>query len=356
MNNLKSLLTMPGLSQFGYSQAKHHCQNVWDHYYNTSLFTEVESDWLNSLKEIKTKNLLVLGLPCDTGCGSLRGSSCGPIVLRNQIKSLSHLFLDVGDIKVIPYLHHDKFLNKQTIQKCQKILYGKKINLPVSPLSIAEKAIKEIYRLNARAKIFGIGGDHSTSYPLVKGWLESRENPSQAALIQFDAHTDLKTDHFGINLTYGSWTSSILKSLPSSNNFIQVGFRNGFFTPAYWKETFKIQLFDTGLIKNLGLERTYSQIKLHLKKNKIKEIYISFDIDALDEKYASSTGTPVKDGLSLKSSLFLISNLCKDFKLTGSDIMELAPFIKSEKSSLDGQKRTIRSAEKIARHIIKLLD
>ena len=53
--------------------------------------------------------------------------------------------LDIGDIKVIPHLLHDKYLNEETISECRNALYSdSQVELPVSPLSIAKKVCDEI--------------------------------------------------------------------------------------------------------------------------------------------------------------------------------------------------------------------
>ena len=62
----------------------------------------------------------------------------------------------------------------------------------------------------------------------------------------------------------------------------------------------------------------------------IEELYISFDIDALDIKFASATGTPEPEGLLPTDCAAIISMLAQDFKITGADMMEVAPYVALE--------------------------
>jgi agmatinase len=54
-------------------------------------------------------------------------------------------------------------------------------------------------------------------------------------------------------------------------------------------------------------------------------LYVSFDVDCLDEQYAGATGTPEKDGLSPHEPMLMLQLLFEAFPITGADLMEVAP-------------------------------
>jgi agmatinase len=87
----------------------------------------------------------------------------------------------------------------------------------------------------------------------------------------------------------------------------------------------------------------------------VKELYISFDIDALDEKFASATGTPEKGGLLPSDCAALIRMLAKDFKITGADLMEVAPFVWPEGVEARDQKAAMSVAGDMARLLLEVL-
>jgi agmatinase len=231
---------------------------------------------------------------------------------------------------VIPHLLHDKYLNEKTIKICRQALYGRNLKLPVSPLSIAEEALNQIYQTHAEARILGFGGDHSTSYPLVKSWLTSRKQKKKSALLHFDAHTDLLDKRLGIDLCFGTWTYQILKHLSSENHIVQIGIRSSGINKKFWKNHLGIEQYWGSEVKKWGAEKTYQKLKNHYKKLGVEELYISFDIDALDSQYASATGTPEAEGLLPTDCASIIRSLAKDFKITGADLMEVAPYVSFE--------------------------
>jgi agmatinase len=182
-----------------------------------------------------------------------------------------------------------------------------------------------------------------------------RKSLKKAAILHFDAHTDLLDKRLGIDLCFGTWTHQILKELESSDHIIQVGIRSSSKTKRYWKKTLGVEQIWASEVLKLGAMKTFQKICRHYKKMGIEEIYISFDIDALDEKYAAATGTPEKNGLIPTDCVAIIQMLSKEFKVTGSDIMEVAPFVIPEGVNQRDQQSSISVAGDIARTLLQVL-
>ena len=62
-----------------------------------------------------------------------------------------------------------------------------------------------------------------------------------------------------------------------------------------------------------------------------RPIYVSFDIDGLDEKHCPSTGTIVDEGLSLKDGMEVLDILSHYSHFVGMDIAEFNPELGNEK-------------------------
>lgn len=352
---LQELLTLPGNGVFTVNTAKEKKAELLKAYFGTTDIDKAKEKWLKKISALNPDRPWVIGIPSDNGGGIQRGANWGPLILRQGLLEERKSFFDLGDVRVIPHLLHDKYLNEKTIQLCQKALYGKINKLPVSPLSIAEKVMTEIYKKYPSAKILGFGGDHSTSYPLVKTWLESRKNIKKAAIVHFDAHTDLLDRRLGIDLCFGTWTYHILDKLASSDHIIQVGIRSSGKTKKFWKDSLGVEQLWASEIKKWGVEKTYKKISKAFKKLDIEEIYVSFDIDALDEKYAAATGTPEKDGLSPVDCALLIKMLSQDFSITGADLMEVAPFVWPQGVNPRDQQSSLTVATDMARILLEAL-
>lgn len=355
MKDIPQLLTLPGNGVYTVSSGKEKKETLLVAYYGTKDVEKAKKKWLASFETLSIDKPWVIGIPSDNGGGIQRGANWGPLVLRQELLESKKEFTDLGDVRVIPHLLHDKYLNDQTIKLCQKALYGKVNKLPVSPLSIAEKAMTDLYKAHPDARILGFGGDHSTSYPLVKAWLQSRKKLKEAALLHFDAHTDLLDRRLGIDLCFGTWTYQILEELFSTDHVLQVGIRASGKNKKHWKETLGVEQLWANEIAKWGVEKTYKKIKDHYTKLGIKEIYISFDIDALDEKYASATGTPEKEGLIPSECAAIIRLLAQDFKITGADLMEVAPYVWPEGVLARDQQSALGVASDMALILLEVL-
>lgn len=363
---LESLLCPPGNGVFTVNTAKERRENLHQLLFKTKDATEVQKIWKSSLEEnISKSKPFLLGIASDCGGGIQRGANWGPLFLRETLYELSpeeikSTITDLGDVRVIPHLLHDKYLNQETIANCRKALYGtEESDLPVSPLSIAELALKLVYENNPEAKVLTLGGDHSTSYPAVKTYLQAaKKRKKNVAIIHFDAHTDLLTERLGIDLCFGSWCTHILNDLPSPEHLIQIGIRSSGKERGHWEKTFGVkQIWNTEVFQK-GAKKVAEEVLSSLKSKGVEEIYVSFDIDALDETEASATGTPEPEGLSTQDCLTILRNLRKEVPLTGADIMEVAPFLsmptKAAKINPEPQ-ATLSSAEALMNFFIEAL-
>lgn len=356
---LKQLLCPPGEGVYTVHTGKERRLQLQEKLYQTTSDSKIRKSWEKSLKDIPSSSLVVIGIPSDNGGGIQRGANWGPLAVRLAlIDENPPKFLDVGDIRVIPHLLHDKYITKTLINECRKALYGNaKIQLPVSPLSIAEKSIDVLHEIYPELKVFAIGGDHSVSYPLVKAYLKAKKKQkSKIGLLHFDAHTDLIQKRLGVDLCFGSWTFHILKELKTPAHAVQVGIRSSGKSKSHWEKTTGVKQWWNKEIQKNGIEFVTKKIIDHYKKLGVEELYISFDIDALDEKFASATGTPEPDGMRPYECVTMIREIAQHFKVTGADLVEVAPYVLPPGAKPQDQKQTVASAAIIARVLLEAMN
>ena len=326
------------------------------------LYGQIDSDkikdiWRKSWKDLAENKVVVLGVCSDTGGGILRGANWGPLYLRESLWEEKLSFFDLGDIRSIPHLLHDKYLNEQTLVQCRQALYKSiKNDYPVSPLSITECFCRSFHHTYPDKKIFAIGGDHSVSYPLLKSYLEAKKKQGKRiSLIHFDAHTDLMDERLGIDICFASWVSPLISEFTARNHVIQIGIRSSGQNKSFWEKNKGIkQYWASDLLKN-GVEKSGEEIVDFLKKEKIDEVYVSFDIDVIDWEYAGATGTPEPGGLLPHQAVTLLDMFAQNFSITGADLVELAPFLRSPTSSPE-PKTTLTTATAIARSLIEAME
>ncbi len=356
-NKMYLYLTYPGNGVYTVHTARDKKERLYQSLYKQT--ENIESIWKKQIESLPTFSTCILGLPSDNGGGIQRGANWGPLFLRDTLlQSRDELkAFDLGDVRVIPHLLHDKYLNDETIKKCRKALYqDSEINLPVSPLSIAYDFAKSFHECFPGKRLFTIGGDHSASYPVVRAYLEAKKaQGKKVALIHFDAHTDLLTERLGIDLCFGTWTAQVIEYLESPAHLIQLGIRSSGKDRAHWEKTFSHKQYWTEELLGENLQRSTDEIINHLKNLNVDELYISFDIDCLDEKYAGATGTPEANGLSPFEPMFIMQTLFDHFKITGADIMEIAPQVKPSHIKQIEPETTLMVASQISTFLIQAL-
>tara|TARA_B100001971_G_scaffold215192_1_gene259836 strand:+ start:88741 stop:89835 length:1095 start_codon:yes stop_codon:yes gene_type:complete len=352
-NNFHHLLTPPGMGVHTVHTGKEIREKFHQSFYQSTDLEVVKSHWQESLKNIDKvqDKIKILGIPSDTGGGIQRGANWGPLFLRERIDYTNALF-ELGDIKTIPHLLHDKYLNKETIKNAQDAIYDG-ADLPVSPLSIAEVIASEVF--SSDQKMLSLGGDHSVSYPVVKEWLKARKaKGKRCAIIHFDAHTDLMDQRLGIDICFASWAYHMIELLERPSDILQYGIRSSGQPKEYWQNKLGIQQFWHHDFKTIGLNKIIKTTLDYLSLRKIDEVYISFDIDFLDSKYASSTGTPEDEGLSPHDGIAIIKAVGEKFNITGADLVEVAPFVSSYKKSHESPEpeTTLLSSQLILNQLI----
>ena len=352
-------LVQPGMGVHTVHTASSYRLNLYHKYYNAHDDQSAKEAWMKSLQKIHVEEKpLMLGICSDTGGGIQRGANWGPLFIRHQIATTSYGdFNDLGDIKVIPHLLHDKYLNEKTIKQCQISLYQThEQDLPVSPLSIADDLCQKLWHYHPTAKLIMLGGDHSVSYPVVINWLKSRKKQKKrTAILHFDAHTDLSVERLGIDLCFGTWAYHILEHLTKPSDLIQFGIRSSQKEKEHWEKTLGVKQFWPDDFKNGGLEKIIQFTKEYLINEKVEEVYISCDIDALSSEYAPATGTPEDGGLSPHEIVAIIAGIKDCCSITSVDLVEVAPFVNTNPEKNNAAEVTLMSAKIILQKFIEVL-
>ena len=358
-NKLEHCLCPPGNGVFTVNTAKERKEQLHNTIFGQA--DNVETLWKESLEKLpEASNAVILGIASDCGGGILRGANWGPLFVRSalleQYPEISAF--DIGDVRVIPHLLHDKYLNDATLSNCRKALYqDENSDYAVSPLTITEDVLHDFYAEFPDKCIFGIGGDHSNSYPLTKAYLQAKKaQGKRAAIIHFDAHTDLLVERLGIDLCFGSWCTHILDDLNDNSHLIQIGIRSSGKPKSHWENTFGVKQHWANEVREQGVDAIIEKIVAQLKAEKIDELYVSFDIDAIDDSFAAATGTPEPDGLYPDEAMTILRKLSEACPITGADMMEIAPFTDSSGRGAESAEKTLKVGAEISAFLLKEMD
>ena len=76
---------------------------------------------------------------------------------------------------------------------------------------------------------------------------------------------------------------------------------------------------------------------------KVEKVYLSVDIDVLDDKIISATGYPEKDGMQVEELLRYIKQIKDSNKVIRNDFVEYNPLKDEEKRELEICKEIVKS-------------
>jgi arginase family enzyme len=339
MSQLKLFLRPAGGGIYTVSTGRQSREELQRALYGASDAEQVQGKWSEALERIARARVAVLGIPSDCGAGLARGAAFGPEGVRAALLRACPRFseraqragiVDVGDVFVVPQLLSDDMLSEAQRRWTRAALYGQPAagdaDLPVAPLSVAERVVDELLRVNPRLRIFMLGGDHSVAWPVVAAL--ARHATGSWAIVHADAHTDLLPHRLGVRVCFATWAYHANELLGRGGRLVQVGVRASSRSKQHWESTLGVRQFWADEVRARG-EAIIDELLGHLEGLAVAGVYFSNDIDATDAAAAPSTGAPEGGGLSPDFVRALIARVGAAFPLLGADVVEVAPPIGS---------------------------
>ncbi|NLY09609.1 MAG: arginase [Tissierellia bacterium] len=267
----------------------------------------------------------LIGVPLNYGCGKT-SISHGPQLIRElgfpnlwQNKPL----IDHGDIAVDELLDEDVIDNKLNFIK--PII---KTNSELASL-VSKIFEKDEYVLT-------LGGDHSISIGSLAGVLADGKS---TAVIWIDAHTDINTVNttpsgnihgMPMALAMGIGREDFANvyehnHLVDPKNLYFVGPRDVDEGEITLLEEKSIDCYSSEDVHKLSIEKVAKNIIQSILANPVDKVHISLDIDCLDPQYAPGVSTPVPDGITEESLMFLLKAIFENLPVKSMDIVEFHP-------------------------------
>ncbi len=219
--------------------------------------------------------------------------------------------------------------NKGCSEGCVEIGKKLKIEFPKINNFNCDKSLEQIEDL--KGKVF-IGGDHSISYSLVKGFKRKHKT---FGLIIFDAHADccepFKT------ATHEDWLRKLIQEkIIKKENVLLIGVRD-------------VDKTEVEFLKNMEIikcEDLLNNLEIINFVNRFKNVYLSLDIDVVDARDAPGTGCKVKKGIRKELFLKIIKELSRFKNIKRVDLVEVNP-------KLDIENKTVKLAVEIIKIFLK---
>lgn len=202
-----------------------------------------------------------------------------------------------------------------------------------------------------------MAGDHSTAYGTIAG-IKKAHPKSRLGVIWIDAHADIHTpfttpsgnmhgmslamacgidnleckvnDPRGETLDYWEQIKNVGMPGPKiyPEDIVYIAVRDLEKPENYLINKHNINFIETEEVKKLGPQKI-AQKALEMLDH-CDFIYVSFDVDSMDSRISTGTGTPVPNGLTVDEAKILNVELAKSPKLIAWEIAEVNPTLDTE--------------------------
>lgn len=249
----------------------------------------LDRNWMGQNADYSSAKIVMLGMPFDGTVSYRTGSRFAPEMIR-----LASWGLETYS----PYFEKDlEDVNFHDIGDLDFPLGN-----TYTSLELIKKNVEHIY--TDKKKVFGIGGEHLVTLPVIQAVSKFYDN---LAVLHFDAHTDLRKEYLGEEMSHSAVMYHIGQII-GFENLKQVGIRSGM------KEEFDL------------MEKYHTRLDFpsQLAQLKNKNVFVSVDLDVLDPSLMPGTGTPEAGGLMFNELIDWFKEL-KGLNIIGADAVELSP-------------------------------
>ncbi len=182
-----------------------------------------------------------------------------------------------------------------------------------SPERMVRRISKEVSIILQDRKVpLLLGGEHTVAVGAMDALSNTRK---EFTVLHFDAHSDSRDELYGSKYCHACAMARIAEL---HNDYYSIGIRSIDKDSAMRKSN---RIIYMKAIHSMGIKALAGLLAMKSAKN----VYITFDFDALDPSEMPSTGTPEPDGFRFSEVMELFSLLLPKKNLIGMDFTELAP-------------------------------
>lgn len=233
-----------------------------------------------------------MGVPYDGASSFLRGPAEAPRLIREALHSpASNLWTESGVDLAVPGVLGDA--GDIGIESAETVRAD------------IEAAMARV--LAGHSKPLALGGDHSVSYPLVRG--VSRRHPS-LDILHFDAHPDLYAYFDGDRYSHACQFARIMEE-GLARRLVQVGIRTMNGHQREQAERFGVEVIE--------MRHWHDALALSFDA----PLYVSVDVDVLDPAFAPGVSHREPGGCSVRQLLAAIQSVRGE--IVAADIVEYNP-------------------------------
>jgi formiminoglutamase len=273
-------------------------------------YTTKAAELLTPYEQDKKGDIAILGAPLSKPSISHSGASFAPDAIRRCLNSFTTYNIeeetDISNQRIIDF--GDITMHPTSIEECHRRIY---------------QSTKEVAEAQAAPLTIILGGDHSITTSTVKA---IKETKGTVGIIQLDAHHDLRNTEDGGPTNGTPFRRLIEEGHLKGEHLIQIGIRNYANAKAY--HDYAIENGVTVYTMKDVRQRPIAELiqdALNQLENKVDTIYLSVDMDVLDQAYAPGCPAIGPGGMDPDTLAEAVQQAIQHPKVQTMDIVEIDP-------------------------------
>ena len=250
---------------------------------------------------LATSKIVIIPVPYDGTSTWQKGADKGP-----------QAFLDASENMELYDIETDSEVYKEGVFLADAITENES---PEAVVEAVHQTTKKYINRNKFVTVFG--GEHSISIGTIRAFNECFPN---LTVLHIDAHADLRIEYEGSSCNH----ACAVYEANQTTNLVQVGIRS----------------MDISEKREMNLDKVFFAHDMAVNEDWMDDVidqltsnvFITFDLDALDPSILPSTGTPEPGGLFYYETLEFLQRVFDEKNVVGFDMVELCPN-ENEKSS-----------------------
>lgn len=249
---------------------------------------------------LSTSKIVIIPVPFDGTSTWQKGADKGP-----------KAFLEASENMELYDIETNSEVYKEGVYLADAVLE----NTPDAVVEAVHQETKKYINRNKFVTVFG--GEHSISIGTIRAFNECYPN---LTVLHIDAHADLRKEYEGSKYNH----ACAVYEANQTTNLVQVGIRS----------------MDISEKREMNLDKVFFAHEMAINEDWMDDVidqltsnvFITFDLDALDPSIFPATGTPEPGGLLYYETLEFLKRVFDEKNVVGFDMVELCP-IENEKSS-----------------------
>jgi formiminoglutamase len=273
-------------------------------------YTTKTAELLTPYEQGGKGDIVILGAPLSKPSISHSGASFAPDAIRRCLNSFTTYNIeeetDISSKKIIDF--GDIAMHPTSIDECHQRIY---------------QATKDITEAEAAPFTIILGGDHSITTSTVKG---IKETKGRVGIIQLDAHHDLRNTEDGGPTNGTPFRRLIEEGHLQGENLIQIGIRNYANAKAYHDYAIEngVTVYTMKDVRQREITELIQTSLTQLEDN-VDTIYLSVDMDVLDQAYAPGCPAIGPGGMDPDTLIQAVQQAIQHPKVQTMDIVEIDP-------------------------------